>query len=92
MIWKDNLLYFIYSFNIPIAASLATSLGINPILLVAPVAIATSYGFIMPIGTPPNAIVYSSGYITAREMARTGLPLDLISIVMVTILTSILVL
>ena len=76
---------------IPIAASLATSLGINPLLLMAPVAIATSYGFIMPVGTPPNAIVYSSGYITAREMARAGLPLDLISIVMVTILTSILV-
>jgi len=76
---------------IPIAASLATSLGINPLLLMAPVAIATSYGFIMPVGTPPNAIVYSSGYITAREMARAGLPLDLISIVMVTILMSILV-
>ncbi len=76
---------------IPIAASLATSLGINPLFLMAPVAIATSYGFIMPVGTPPNAIVYSSGYITSREMARAGLPLDLISIVMVTILTSILV-
>lgn len=45
----------------------------------------------MPVETPPNAIVYSSGYITAREMARVGLPLDFISIVMVTILTSILV-
>jgi sodium-dependent dicarboxylate transporter 2/3/5 len=76
---------------IPIAASLATSLGINPLLLMAPVAIATSYGFIMPVGTPPNAIVYSTGYITAREMAKAGLPLDIISIIMVTILTSIFV-
>jgi sodium-dependent dicarboxylate transporter 2/3/5 len=76
---------------IPIAASLATSLGINPLLLMAPVAIATSYGFIMPVGTPPNAIVYSSGYMTAKEMARAGLPLDIISIIMVTILTSIFV-
>ncbi len=64
---------------IPIAASLATSLGINPLLLMAPVAIATSYGFIMPVGTPPNAIVYSSGYITAREMSRAELPLVFIS-------------
>ena len=45
----------------------------------------------MPVGKPPNAIVYSSGYITAREMARAWLPLDFITIVMVTILTSILV-
>ena len=41
--------------------------------------------------TPPNAIVFSSGYVTAGKMARVGLPLDFISIVMVTILTSILV-
>ena len=57
----------------------------------APVAIAASYGFIMPVGTPPNAIVYSSGFITARQMARAGLPLDIISIIMVTILSSIFV-
>ncbi|HSF49809.1 MAG TPA: SLC13 family permease, partial [Nitrososphaeraceae archaeon] len=76
---------------IPIAASLATSVGLNPLLLMAPISIAASYGFIMPVGTPPNAIVYSSGYITSREMARAGLPLDLISIIMVTILTSIFV-
>jgi solute carrier family 13 (sodium-dependent dicarboxylate transporter), member 2/3/5 len=46
----------------------------------------------MPVGRSPNAIVYSSGYITAREMARAEIPLDFITIVMVTILTSILVL
>ena len=61
------------------------------ILLMAPVAVAASYGFIMPVGTPPNAIVFSSGYVTAGKMARAGLPLDFTSIVMVTILTSILV-
>jgi sodium-dependent dicarboxylate transporter 2/3/5 len=76
---------------LPISASLATSMGINPILFMAPVAIATSYGFIMPVGTPPNAIVYSSGYISIAKMARAGIPLDFISIVMVTILTTILV-
>jgi sodium-dependent dicarboxylate transporter 2/3/5 len=76
---------------LPISASLATSMGVNPILFMAPVAIATSYGFIMPVGTPPNAIVYSTGYISVAKMARAGIPLDLISIVMVTILTSILV-
>ena len=48
---------------LPISASLVTSMWINPILFMAPVAIATSYGFSMPVGSPPNAIVYSYGYI-----------------------------
>lgn len=76
---------------IPIAASFASSMDLNPILLMASVAVATSYGFIMPVGTPPNAIVFSSGYITAGQMARAGLPLDFISIAMVTLLTSVFV-
>jgi sodium-dependent dicarboxylate transporter 2/3/5 len=76
---------------LPIAGSLATSMNLNPILLMAPVAVATSYGFIMPVGTPPNAIVHSTGFISVRRMAKAGIPLDLISIVLVTVLTSILV-
>src|SRR3712207_3375602 len=76
---------------IPIAASFASSMDLNPILFMAPVAVATSYGFIMPVGTPPNAIVFSSGYITAGQMARARQPLDFISIVMVTLLTSVFV-
>lgn len=42
---------------IPISSSLATSLGLNPILFMAPETIASSYGFIMSVGTPPNANV-----------------------------------
>ena len=76
---------------LPIAASLASSMGLNPISLMAPIAIATSYGFIMAVGTPPNAIVHSTGSLTTREMVRAGIPLDLISIILVTGLTSILV-
>ena len=76
---------------LPVMASLATILDMNPILLMAPVAIATSYGFIMPIATPPNAIVFGSGYVTASKMARFGLPLNLISILLVTIMMSILI-
>jgi sodium-dependent dicarboxylate transporter 2/3/5 len=76
---------------IPISASLATSLGINPILIMVPLTIATSYGFIMPVGTPPNAIVFATGHVTAARMAKVGLPLDIIGIILVTVLTSILV-
>ena len=76
---------------IPISASLATSIGINPVLLMVPLTIATSYGFVMPVGTPPNAIVFATGHVKASRMAKVGLPLDVIGIVMVTALTSILV-
>ncbi len=76
---------------LPISASLATTLSIDPLLLMVPITIATSIGFIMPVATPPNAIVFSSEYVTTRKMARAGLPLDLIGIVGVTIMTVILV-
>lgn len=76
---------------IPITASLAVSLGIAPVLLMAPVAVAASYSFIIPISTPPNAIVFSTGHVTAAKMARAGLPMALIGVGIVTLLTSILV-
>jgi sodium-dependent dicarboxylate transporter 2/3/5 len=57
----------------------------------ATIAIAASYGFIMSVGTPPNAIVYSSGLVPTKAIVRAGLPLDFISIILVTALTSILV-
>ncbi len=76
---------------IPISASLATSIGIDPLLLMIPLTIATSYGFVLPVGTPPNAIVFASGYVTIPKMARAGLPLDVIGIVLVTTLTTLLV-
>lgn len=70
---------------IPIAASLSVTLEVDPLLLMIPITIATSYGFIMPVGTPPNAIVFASGHVTARKMARAGLPLDIIGIAIVTL-------
>ena len=75
----------------PIMASLATTIDVNPILLMVPVAIATSYGFIMPVATPPNAIVIGSGYVSTKNMARFGLPLNIISILLLTILMTTLV-
>ncbi len=70
---------------IPISASLAAVIDVNPLLLMIPITMATSYGFIMPVGTPPNAIVFASGHVTAGKMARAGLPLDMIGIIIVTI-------
>jgi solute carrier family 13 (sodium-dependent dicarboxylate transporter), member 2/3/5 len=76
---------------IPITVSLASSISIDPLLLMVPLTIATSYGFIMPVGTPPNAIVFGSKYVTAPKMAKAGFPLDIIGIIMITVLTTIMV-
>jgi sodium-dependent dicarboxylate transporter 2/3/5 len=76
---------------IPVAASLSGTLGIDPLLLMAPVAVATAYGFMMPVGTPPNAIAFASGYVTAPRMARVGVALDVIGIMLVSVITAILV-
>lgn len=76
---------------IPVAAALAPTLGVNPILLMMPVAIAASYGFILPSSTPSNAIVLSSGHVSPRKMARIGLPLNIIGVLLVSVLTTLLV-
>ena len=69
---------------------IATALGLNwpPLLLVAPVAMATSYAFMLPISTPPNAIVYSSGRIPQTAMLWSGWWLNLIAILVVTVAAS----
>lgn len=76
---------------IPVSASLAGALGINPMLLMVPVAVASAYGFMMPVGTPPNAIAFASGYVTAPRMARVGVVLDIIGVVLVSVISAILV-
>jgi solute carrier family 13 (sodium-dependent dicarboxylate transporter), member 2/3/5 len=76
---------------IPIAASVAALLEINPLLLMIPVTLATSYGFVMPAGTPPNAIVFGSGYVSANKMAKVGFPLDTIGIVIVVLFSMLII-
>jgi sodium-dependent dicarboxylate transporter 2/3/5 len=63
---------------LPVAASLAQAIEVDPMMLLIPVGVATSFGFILPIGTPPNTIVLGSGYVTSRQMARVGAPLTAI--------------
>jgi len=76
---------------IPIGASIATLLGVNPILLMLPIALASSFSFMLPVGTPPNAIAFGSGYVTMRQMIKAGFPLDLFGIVVVTLISLLLV-
>jgi sodium-dependent dicarboxylate transporter 2/3/5 len=70
---------------LPVVAALATAIAVDPMLLTVPTAIAASCAFMMPVATPPNAIVYGSGHITITHMVRAGFVLNLIMIVLVTI-------
>jgi sodium-dependent dicarboxylate transporter 2/3/5 len=71
---------------IPIAIPLATELGIDPLLITMVIAIAVSMDFALPTGTPPSTIAYSTGKVEMREMVSTGLIVDLIAVLIVTLL------
>ncbi|ADR22165.1 SLC13 family permease [Marivirga tractuosa] len=70
---------------IPMVLSIATGLDVDPLLLAIPVAMATSCAFMMPISTPPNAIVFSSGYISIKQMVRAGILLNLIAVIVLVV-------
>jgi sodium-dependent dicarboxylate transporter 2/3/5 len=62
---------------LPLVASLAVGIGADPMLLAVPTALAASCAFMMPVATPPNAIVYGTGAITIPQMAKAGMWLNL---------------
>lgn len=68
---------------VPVVFGIASGLGVNPILLAMPVTLSASIGFMFPIATPPNAIVFASGHIKMAEMLRAGVLLDLICILII---------
>lgn len=65
---------------LPLVIAVAHGLEMNPLLLSIPVAMAASCAFMMPISTPPNAIVFSSGHIRMSQMIKTGFILNIISV------------
>ena len=65
---------------LPILGSMAIGISQNPLLLMIPATLACSNAFMLPVATPPNAIVFASGKITMREMMLTGGLLNLIGI------------
>ncbi|MEM6572288.1 MAG: SLC13 family permease, partial [Planctomycetota bacterium] len=71
---------------VPVLSALGPALGLSPLLLVVPVTIAASCAFMLPIATPPNAIVFGSGQITIRQMCRAGLWLNLVGIALISVL------
>lgn len=69
----------------PVLASLADALQLDPLLLGIPMTLAASAASMMPMGTPPNAIVFSSGYIKLKDMIKAGFVMNIISIVLITL-------
>src|SRR5690625_1172521 len=72
---------------LPVATAVAAGIGIDPMLLAIPVAIAATCAFMLPVATPPNAIAYGSGYVSIPQMARAGIWLNLIGIVLISMAT-----
>lgn len=69
----------------PIAIATAVSLGFSPLPVCVCMALCTSLAFMLPVSTPPNAIVYASGYIPITKMIKAGIILDLIGVFLITV-------
>ena len=70
---------------LPILASLSVTINIAPELLMIPATISASMAFMMPVATPPNAIVFGSGKLQVKDMARAGIMLNFIGAVLITL-------
>ena len=65
---------------VPLVAAIAIGLGIPVLHMVIPVTLASSCAFMLPMATPPNAIVFASGHIKVHEMAKVGVVLNVVSV------------
>ncbi|OLT43757.1 anion transporter [Saccharomonospora sp. CUA-673] len=75
------------SIFVPILGAVALGLGMDPMLLIVPAAMAATCAFMLPVATPPNAIVFGSGYVTIGQMIKGGVWLNVVAIVLVTLAT-----
>lgn len=70
---------------LPVLAPLAVILEVPPMLFMVPATIAASCAFMLPVATPPNAVVFGSGYLTVSDMAKTGLWMNVLSILLLSL-------
>ena len=70
---------------LPVLAPLAAAMGVHPYIFMIGATLAASCAFMLPIATPPNAVVFGSGYVSMKDMIRAGLGLNLISILLITV-------
>jgi sodium-dependent dicarboxylate transporter 2/3/5 len=72
------------SLLLPVMGALATAIGVHPFGVMVAAVVAASFAFMLPVATPPNAIVFSSRYVSMLQMARAGLWLNLLGVVVIT--------
>ncbi|MAD60580.1 MAG: anion transporter, partial [Myxococcales bacterium] len=72
---------------VPVVSAVALGLGLSPLALCAPVTLAASCAFMLPMSTPPNAIVFASGHVQISHMVKAGIFLNIISVLWITTLT-----
>lgn len=69
----------------PVVSSLAEAVNMHPLMLGIPMTLAASCAGMMPMGTPPNAIAFSSGYIKLKDMTKVGFVMNIISVILITL-------
>ena len=72
---------------LPVLAGLSVSIELNPLLLMLPATLSASMAFMLPVATPPNAIIFGSRRLQVMDMARSGLLLNIVGAVLVTLAT-----
>jgi sodium-dependent dicarboxylate transporter 2/3/5 len=72
------------SMILPILAAVASSLGVHPYGLMVGATLAASCAFMLPVATPPNAVVFGSGYLRMNDMVKAGFWMNIISILLIT--------
>ena len=79
--------FFIATENlmVGIIANLAVAINVNPYLLLVPMTMATSLAFMLPVATPPNAIAFSYKRITIKDMATSGVVMNLVGFILVSL-------
>ena len=71
---------------LPVLVSLANAIGVHPYLLLVSATVAASCAFMLPVATPPNAVVFGSGYLKIGDMIKKGIWMNIITIILLTLI------
>ena len=71
---------------LPVMVAMAGAMSVNALVFMITATVAASFAFVLPVATPPNAVVFSSGYISIEQMARSGLGLTIITAILLPVI------